>query len=482
MHIFKYYSKYLATFIVIIIINFQGLPCIAANGSETHPPEQWVSGTLPVMYVVTQDSTPITSKQYYLDGVYWIDNMGLDGFESIGSAGQPLPLQIKGRGNTSWTNVQKKPYRIKLAKKAPLLGMKSDKHWCLMAYVGGSLMMLEEMASELGRRIGLDWSPDIRPVELVVNGDYLGLYCIVEKIRVDKDRVNITEQADNETNPELVTGGWLMEIDNTNEAADKQIRFTDRTDGSPLRFTWHSPEVLSDVQRDYITKLVTTVDSLIYVEDKSSTEWEQYIDIEALARFYVVCELMDNVESFSGSCYWHKDIGKDSKIIFGPVWDQGSGFGHWRQGYTGFIYNDIPAYSHMHWIGEIAKFTHFQQVVRKIWKEVKAKKIADLDEFFDAKFNKIAGAAASDNLRWIDYGYGLSNVERRIAYFKNVVAKRVTWLDKQWSVPVAVEDIIAPRVNTTDDNAWYDMQGHKITSRPTQPGIYIHSGQKVIVK
>ena len=67
---------------------------------------------------------------------------------------------------------------------------------------------------ELSRRIGLAWTPKIQPVELILNGEYHGMYFLTEKINVDKNRVAITEQADGETDPEKITGGWLVEIDN----------------------------------------------------------------------------------------------------------------------------------------------------------------------------------------------------------------------------------------------------------------------------
>lgn len=32
------------------------------------------------------------------------------------------------------------------------------------------------------------------------------------------------------------------------------------------------------------------------------------------------------------------------------------------------------------------------------------------------------------------------------------------------------------------DNCWYDLQGRKLSGRPTQKGIYIYKGKKQIIK
>ena len=91
------------------------------------------SGTLPVFYINTENGTPITSKEDYLNATYHLDALGLEGYTSIGSAEAPLPMQIKGRGNYTWTGFKKKPYRLKLDSKQPLLGMKKSKHFGLLS-------------------------------------------------------------------------------------------------------------------------------------------------------------------------------------------------------------------------------------------------------------------------------------------------------------------------------------------------------------
>jgi hypothetical protein len=91
------------------------------------------SGTLPVLFINTEDSCEIDSKDEYVNAEWWLDNLGDEQFESIGSKDAPMNMQIKGRGNATWTNLDKKPYRLKFENKQEVLNMPSSRHWVLMA-------------------------------------------------------------------------------------------------------------------------------------------------------------------------------------------------------------------------------------------------------------------------------------------------------------------------------------------------------------
>ena len=424
-----------ATTLAVTVSRSYGTGMIAPTGTPlVHSPENYITGTLPVMYVTTVDSVPITSKEDYLEGSYYIDNMGLEAFEPVGNVEDQLPLQIKGRGNTSW-KLEKKPYRIKLAKKKGLLGMNKSKHFCLMAHhEDGTAFQADELGFTFSRLLGMDWTPHQEPIELVLNGDYMGLYWLTEKIRVESGRVDIFEQEDEEENPEMVTGGWLIELSNKTE--EDQIVFTDGA-GSQIRFSMHTPEELSDVQTDYITTYLTTVDSLIYVDNKQDNAWEEYIDIDELVKFYVVQELMDNCEAFSGSCFMHKDLGEDTKFRFGPVWDFGSIATHYLVGsYNYFIYQETPAYVYDHWIAEIAKFPHFQQKVSELWSNIYPGIITQARQHCHEYVERITPAIESNYKRWKDAkSTNISYNENRIW---NTLQKKWNFLDSEWSKPFTI--------------------------------------------
>lgn len=340
---------------------------VQARSSVEYPPEQWLSGTLPVLYVNTDSCKPIVSKTDYIAGSYYLDPNGIVGVQGFGNAESPLPLEIRGRGNASWLNASylKKPYKIKLGKKAALMGMPKSKHWALMAHwEDGSVFLKDETGFEFSRRIGMAWTPRQRAVELVLNGEYMGLYFLTENVRVESTRVDVVEQNDGETDPLAITGGWLLE--NDNYFAANQIRMT-AGNGELLRVTYKSPEVLSSQQLSYLTDLIVRADSAVYVRDKWSRAWEDIIDLDALAKYYIVSEVVDNVEAFSGSCYMHKDRGVDSKLVFGPVWDYGNSFGHSPLTLDCFLYENSTL--RRHWITAVVQFPRFQQRVRQLWRQ-----------------------------------------------------------------------------------------------------------------
>lgn len=427
------------------------------------------SGTLPVLFLNTEQD--ITSKEYYVDGTYYIDALGLEGYESLGSADHPLPLKVKGRGNWTWKDFSKKPYRLKFDAKARPLGMKSSKHFTLLAHADDDLAFLRNTVGfELSRRLGLPYTPAQQPVEVVLNGDYIGLYMLTDKIRVAKDRVNITEQADQETNAANITGGWLLEIDNYEE--DEQIRFTE-SNGNPLWVTYHSPEVLSDAQREYLTNFLIATDLAIYNPDKNSTDWEQYIDMDMLARYYIVQEIMDDGESFHGSCYMSKDRGADTKLMFGPVWDFGNAL---RRGSDKFIYQDTQFTQS--WIEEVARYGRFQQTVKAVWQKFLADDFAQLDGFIDSFIAQIASAAVTDGQRWPEYDQG--DVEGKKNHFKYLMTEKVNFLREQWGN--ADTSIRSVTDRTVAAGAWFSLDGRRLSTHPTLPGVYLHQGRKVVIK
>lgn len=389
------------------------------------------SGTLPVMFINTDGGVEITSTEEYVNGTYYIDNMGIEGIESIASPDSAFALQIRGRGNYTWRDFDKKPYRLKFDKKAAPLGMNKSKHFALLAHADDQMAFLRNTVGfELSRRLGLKYTPAQQPLEVVLNGKYIGLYFLTETIRVAKDRVNIVEQPDTATDATTITGGWLVEIDNYDET--EQVRITEGN-GEVIRFTYKTPEILSSQQERYLRTQMIAANSAIYSTDKSSETWEHYIDMDSLARFYIVQEVMDNAESFHGSCYLHKDQGK-TKWIFGPVWD----FGNSYRRDNGFFIYQYPPFGQT-WIGEIAKYPRFQQKVVEVWQQFKGNDYEGLHEFINSFVDQIYSASHSNYTRWPQYGNG--DIEWAKDEFVKNLDNRIAWLVSQWGEGVGVEDI-----------------------------------------
>ncbi|MDE6270059.1 MAG: CotH kinase family protein, partial [Muribaculaceae bacterium] len=318
------------------------------------------SGTLPLLYIDTAGGQAITSKDTYVQATYYLDPMGHGDVPALGSADSPLSMQIRGRGNYTWTGFDKKPYRIKLADKQPMLGLTPSKHFVLLAHADDRIgFMRNTLGFAASATLGLAWTPEQRPVEVMLNGDYIGLYFLTENVRVDKNRVNVVEQADMATTD--VDGGWLVEIDNY----DSDPHVTVMEGSYPVWFTYKSPEELSVEQHDYLQTQMQSIQDAIDARDYAA--FSRLVDPDALARYYIVQEMMNDYESFHGSCYLHRQRGETELWEFGPVWDFGSAL--FADNTERFIW-DSPQY-HQVWIGAIyAAFPEFVDKVRNIWAEL----------------------------------------------------------------------------------------------------------------
>lgn len=375
-----------------------------------------VSGTLPVMYIETENHKPITSKTEYLDAQYRLDPMGHDEFEPLGSENEMLPMQIRGRGHSSW-KAPKKPYKIKFAKKTSVLGLPKNKHFALLKPSENTVAGLS-----LGKLMDMAWTPDFRPIEVVLNGDYIGLYFLTETIRIDENRVNIYEQQDLETDPKLITGGWLVEVDNYRDECQITIPESSKWN---LTLRYHSPEDLSDIQLQWLINEFTTITSAIYSPDKTSTEWERYVDVEAMARFFILQEVMDNPDGFHGSFYLHKDLKDGAKWVAGPIWDLVC-YNREKTDYTFRMkvhYGITP-----HWIGQIIQYDSFCQSVKTVWNEVYPQKLAEVYGQIDAIVLPLASAWESDCNRWNDDPS--QTAQLRAERIKKALRRNIEWFDR----------------------------------------------------
>ena len=411
---------------------------IAAILGDELPPMPSYSGTLPVLFINTVGHRNIVSKEKedYMHADWWLDAMGVEGYESIGSAQEPLGMLIKGHGNYTWSAIGKKSLRLKLDEKHPLMGMHSNRHWCLLAHGDDNLARLKNtMGFELSRRIGLSYTPAQEPVEVVLNGQYIGLYFLTEKIRVSKHRVNIEEQADGETDADKITGGWLLEIDNSPKEGE-YVYITEKPGSSEwhdmMTVSYRSPEILSDEQKQWLVQYLNDVNSAIYTTNKNSTEWEQYIDIDTLAMYYIVGEIMDDLEYFAGSCFMYKRHGDDTKLIFGPVWDFGNSFQRWAiygdTDFNKFIYQQ-PTPFISHWIEEIYKFPRFRKAVCRHWREFYNSGFngLDIDQYINDFVSKIKPAFDAESVRWPQY-----DIEYQKIDFSIFIHSKIDWLESQW--------------------------------------------------
>ena len=285
--------------------------------SEYIPPE--LRTGLPVIYVDTEGGKPIVSKEDYLNASLHI--LGTEAYDGL----NPADCQIRGRGNTTW-GWPKKPYLVKFESKQSLFGMPKHKRWVLLANFMDRTLMRNLVAMKVSSMTNLAWTPRCVPVELVLNGKHQGTYLLIEQVRVDKNRVNITEMKPTDNAGEALTGGYLLELDfhydNKVQWIDPHGHNNQWGDGIPFGVKSPDEDEITKEQTDYIKQYVHETAEALYGPDFKDPEkgYAKYIDVDSFIDYWIVFEVMGNHELGNpGSVYMHKDRG--GKLVAGPCWD-----------------------------------------------------------------------------------------------------------------------------------------------------------------
>lgn len=324
--------------------------------------------------------------------------------------------------------------------------MPKNKHWALLKPTENTVAGLQ-----LGKLMNMAWTPGFRPVEVVLNGDYIGLYFITETIRIDENRVNIYKQQDQETNPELIKGGWLVEVDNYLD--EDQITIPECSKWN-LTLRYHSPEDLSNAQSQWLTDEFKSINAAVYSADKTSTAWEDYIDVESMARFFILQEVMDNPDGFHGSFYLHKDLADDARWAAGPIWDLVC-YNREKTDYTFRMkvhYGFAP-----HWIGEIIQYDSFCKSVELVWSEVYPNRLSEIYNQIDEIVLPLGSAWANDCARWNEDP--TQTAQLRADRIKNALRRNIEWFDKHLPVSQYASAQIPVKDNSDTSVMVYNLQG-----------------------
>ena len=284
---------------------------------------------LPVCYLTTDDGEFPTSAKEKHDG--WLRIQGNADFKEQYNGA----MVVNVRGNTS-AGYPKKPYKLKLDKKASPFGLGSvkSKHWVLLANMPDMSNMRNKLAYDFAASIGVMGMKSTW-VEVVLNGRYDGLYQFCEHIRIAEDRVNVFDwEGYSEDNGHAaedlswidpsgidVNGGWLFEF---STEMDEVSRFTVRSGNLEMKTMVNAPEYLNtnvamfDSARDFLRNYF---DACTSVNRKSAEgrHYSAYCDVDSMVGYFLVQEFFGNQDAGAKSRYAHKDVG--GKLVWGPVWD-----------------------------------------------------------------------------------------------------------------------------------------------------------------
>lgn len=351
-----------------------------------------------------------------------------------------------------------------------LLGFPEEADWVLNATYNDKTLLRDPLAYWLARQQGR-YATRTKYVELVRDGGYEGVYILQERIKRDKNRVNISKLEPKDASGDALTGGYIVKIDKVAGGRSKQwyslFKPDPRSPFTPLfQVDYPRFEDLTNVQFDYIKNKVNAFEAAIYGPNYRDNDkgFRSFIDEDSFVDYFLLTELTRNVDGYRLSAFFYKDRdSKGGKFVMGPAWDYNIAFGNgnyyeafrtdgWqyrvndlmlpvRTGQTEDVFK-APAW----WERLLSDPTFAIRAVSR-WKTLRA------DAWSDARVNRfvdscatLLGEAQVRNFQrwpvlgvnvWPNYFVGKTYAEE-VTWLKNWLRLRLAWLDQQMQSNVLI--------------------------------------------
>lgn len=390
---------------------------------------------------------------------------------------------IKGRGNTSYTEFDKKPYQIKLTQDAPFLDMEPGKKWVFVSNSADSSLIRNALSRSLAGHLNLPQSEEGTFVDLYVNKEYVGNYYVVEKIEIQENRLLLSDlqkatEHENETedlstyetawtdttkakqipnDPEDITGGYLIERDFDNRFL-KEVEINESyfiTEAKEC-FIVRDPEYTSEAQIAYIDSYVQSVENAILsadgIDGTTGKSYRDLIDVDSFVRKYLLEEVTANYDGGVASSYFYKDSDTiDGRLYAGPVWDYDVSWGN-SPAYLGQISTSPERLSRLAshsdssvWFQSLYhKPEVYEKIVSCYAQEISPYLTLLADEILPMLDEITAASAAMDQVRWEDQyaknGYSGDRSEQ-ITFIADYIKARKDFLDRAWIAQIPVHTV-----------------------------------------
>ena len=464
-------------FIIVVLMSFlsvtlfaqtftdSNLPIVVieTDGHVNIPDEPKVLGTMKIIW--HQDG----SRNYLSD----IDNP-----EFLNYNGR---IGIERRGSSSQTMLNKKPYAIETReddginnRNVSILGMPEENDWVLNSLAFDQTGMRDFLAYELSERLGQYASRRVY-CEVVINGDYKGLYVFMEKIKPDKNRVNIEEMDQTCNNYPEVTGGYIVKADKT--TGGDPVAWTMQGYGGgwggwgvSTDFIMHYPKPsdVTNTQKDYIHNVFISLASVANQHNTSvASGIPSVIDIPSFVDFMMIAEFTSNVDVYSLSTFFHKD--RLGKLRAGPVWDYNLAFGYDafgnRSKYDVWQFNNSDNNGPKFW-KDLFDTGVFRCYFAKRWFELTEPGQPLNYDFVCSRIDEIdawiAEAVVRDNQRWNQMGQHAQYVNN----MKTWIQQRINWLNNnigsyQGCADVDLPPLVISKIHYHPMD-WWGIDGNKL--------------------
>ena len=359
-------------------------------------------------------------------------------------------ITIERRGNSSqWQG--KTPYRFETVddegenSNVELLGMPAENDWVLYAPWQDKTMIRNVLTYQLSNEMGR-YASRSRHVELYLNDEYRGIYVLMEKIKRDGNRVDISKLNPDEITGDDVTGGYILKFD-WFYTGDNIGGFESEFDDMIYNYHYPKPSDIVPEQEAYIEEYINGFETIMMGTDytNDSTGYPSMMNVESFVDFILLQELAKNVDAYRLSTYIYKDKESiDNRLTAGPVWDFNHGFGNCDYGETWEVDNWLLEYNPeggdqmaFWWelLWEDLAFQHkaavrYTELRQTIFSEEHIYSIIDsiADYLGPAVDRNFARWPLLGNYIWPNY-YVFDTYEEEIDYLKSWTAQRLAWMD-----------------------------------------------------
>lgn len=426
------------------------------------------SSNLPIMIIETE------AGQAILDEPKITAQMGLinKGPGERNSVNDPFNeykglIGIEIRGNST-SEYPKKPYNIETRDalgenlNVSLLGMPAENDWTLRASYFDHTFIRNCLANHMSRETGR-WASRTRHVELILNGEYMGIYILMEKLKRDKNRVDIARLDSADLSGEDLTGGYIWEITGFEDhfGESRKIKYPKINEVLPAQLSY-----IQSVDNAFRSKM--RGGPALYSDP--NTGYVEHIDVESFVYEVAVQEAMRNSDAYGWSGYYHKD--KNGLVHAGPVWDFDQSSGNSSYPDNGvvegwLIEHHRTSNTPFYW-KSLLNEAFFRYSLKLRWEEMRADKYrtAMLLSYVDSIANLLAEAQKREFTRWPVLGEYIwrettgfqqrDSYQKEVTYLKDFLTRRWDWIDNQ--LERVGEPAGYPEI--TIQNPVYDMEDY----------------------
>lgn len=342
------------------------------------------------------------------------------------------------------------------------LDFPTEEDWIFHGPYSDKSLMRNVLTMHLAREMG-QYASRTEYVDLYIDGDYQGIYVLMEKIKRDKDRVDVAKLKETDIEGDELTGGYIFRIDK--EEAHWFSRFNIFSNTRQLEYQLVYPDIdrVQPEQFAYIQSYVDSFERAIFAPNLvfGGKSYDEYMDLNSFAEAHLMNELGRNVDGYRLSSYFHKR--KDSnggKIFAGPIWDFNLAYRNadYCQGADteGLIYYNLCDGGYPFWWDVLLNNTEFQSIARCRWEELRegAFHTDSIFAFIDEQVQIIEPSLDQNFAKWDVFGIYLwpnplplaNSYSQEISLLKDWLSDRLDWMDANLSgacsnTIVGLEDI-----------------------------------------